>query len=127
MIMQEKGKVMEERRKAKRTGMLSRLVIQKVEGRAGQEATIDVVDLSKSGVGFTCQEPLQIGEVYEAYLTIWTKEVIHAFLRIVRIEMKEKNFGYGAVFVGMPVMESSRIETYQTINDNAGTVMTEEM
>ena len=29
------------------------------------------------------------GAIYEAYLTIWTKEVLHAVVEIVRIEKKE--------------------------------------
>ena len=48
-------------------------------------------------------------------MTIWTKEVIHAFLRIVRIEMIDGKFHYGAVFIGMPEMDAARIETYQTV------------
>lgn len=100
--------------------MSSRLVIKRVDGGSGEsrETTIDVVDVSKSGVGFTCEEILLIGEVYEAYLTIWTKEVIHALLRIVRIELQAEGYGYGAVFVGLPETESSRIEVYQTVNES---------
>ena len=58
-----------------------------------------------------------MGEVYESFLTIWTKEVIHAILRIVRIELQNRTYSYGAVFVGMPDTESARIEVYQTIED----------
>ena len=110
---------MDERRKNIRTSMPSKLIIKKMDGTEGSsEVTIDIVDVSKDGIGFDCQEALQIGEVYEAFLTIWTQEVIHAFLQIVRIDLKTDGYGYGAVFVGMPVMESARIETYQTIHNN---------
>jgi len=110
---------MEERRKNKRTSMSSRLVVKKVTGDGkNQEVTIDIVDVSKVGVGFTCKELLEIGEVYEAFLTIWTKEVIHALLRIVRIELNADGYGYGAVFTGMSATESARIEIYQTVSDN---------
>ncbi|MCI8693083.1 MAG: PilZ domain-containing protein [Lachnospiraceae bacterium] len=110
----------QERRKTKRTDMESKLVIKRLDGNSGnsgKEATIHIADVSKTGIGFDCDEPLQIGEVYEAYLTIWTKEVIHAFLQIVRIELKEGGYGYGAIFIGMPEMDSARIEVYQTVND----------
>ena len=73
--------------------------------------------MSKSGVGFSCNEALTIGAVYESYLTIWTKEVLHAFLQVVRIEMTENGFVYGASFVGLPEMDASRIEVYQTIHN----------
>ncbi len=107
---------MDERRKAKRTGMDSRLVIKRLDDSKNKEVAINIVDVSKSGIGFECMEPLTIGEVYESYLTIWTKEVLHAFLQIVRIDLKENTYSYGAVFIGMPEMDSARIEVYQTVN-----------
>ncbi len=107
----------QERRKNKRTDLESRLVIKRLDGDSGKEVTIKITDVSKNGVGFECAEALQIGEVYEAYLTIWTKEVIHAFLQIVRIELKAGGYGYGAIFIGMPEMDSARIEVYQTFNE----------
>lgn len=105
----------QERRKTKRTDLESRLVIKRLDGNSGNEVTIQIADVSKNGIGFECAEPLQIGEVYEAYLTIWTKEVIHAFLQIVRIELKDGVYSYGAIFIGMPEMDSARIEVYQTV------------
>lgn len=111
---------MEERRKNKRSGLSSRIVMKKLDGSvSGKEVMIEIVDVSKTGIGFECTEPLQIGEVYEAFLTIWTKEVIHAFLQIVRIELKNGGYSYGAIFIGMPEMDSARIETYQTVSENA--------
>ena len=106
----------QDRRKTKRTDLESRLVIKRLDGNSGKEVTIRIGDVSKSGIGFECEEALQIGEVYEAYLTIWTKEVIHAFLQIVRIELQAGCYGYGAIFIGMPEMDSARIEVYQTVN-----------
>ena len=108
---------MEERRRSKRTELHSVLVIKRLGSQDEQEVTIEVNDISKTGVGFVCEEPLAIGNVYESYLTIWTKEVLHAFLRIVRFEMIDGEFHYGAVFIGMPEMDAARIEVYQTIND----------
>lgn len=106
----------QERRKTRRSDLESKLVMKRLDGNTGHEVTIQISDVSKTGIGFECTEPLQIGEVYEAYLTIWTKEVIHAFLQIVRIELKGGSYGYGAIFIGMPEMDSARIEVYQTIN-----------
>ena len=34
-----------------------------------------------------------------------------------RIEKKEDGFAYGAIFIGMPEMEASRIQLYDTINN----------
>ena len=108
---------MNERRKTQRSELASRLIIKQVTGDGTEEVSIQVIDVSKTGIGFTCIEPLAIGTVYEGYLTIWTKEVIHAFIEIVRIEKKDDIFEYGAIFIGMPEMEAARIEVYQTVNN----------
>lgn len=109
---------MEERRKNKRTELNSKLVIKRIDGENHKEVSIEIIDVSKNGIGFGCDEVLNIGAVYETYLTIWTKEVIHAFIRIVRIELVEERFEYGAMFVGLPEMDASRIEVYQTVSEN---------
>jgi hypothetical protein len=109
---------MQERRKSKRTELQSKLIVKRIDEGKSEEIAIEIIDVSKSGVGFECDKALQIGATYESFLTIWTKEVIHAFIQIVRIEMKGDQYLYGATFVGLPEMEAARIETYQTINEN---------
>ena len=103
---------MEDRRKHVRSKLESRIVIKRIDEK-DQEMNIEVFDLSKTGVGFSCSEPLLIGSVYEMYLTIWTKEVIHALVEIVRIEKEEDSYVYGGIFIGMPEIEAKRIEVYQ--------------
>lgn len=108
---------MEERRRSRRLELESKIIIKSLNDPDEQhEAIIDIMDASKSGVGFNCNLPLTIGTIYEAYLTIWTKEVLHTFIEIVRIEKKENTFNYGAIFVGMPGMDSTRIGIYDMIN-----------
>lgn len=110
---------MDERRKSKRTELTSTLIMKRLDadGTGSQEVAIEITDVSKGGIGFTSLQPLKIGAVYESYLTIWTKEVIHAFLQIVRIELNGDRYGYGASFVGMPEMDAGRIEVYQTLEE----------
>lgn len=109
---------MEERRKSKRTELQSKLIMKRLDGGEHKEVTIEIADVSKNGIGFCCKEALNIGAVYESYLTIWTQEVLHAFLQIVRIELQNDGYAYGAEFIGMPEMDASRIEVYQTVNEN---------
>ncbi len=111
---------MNERRRNKRTNMPSKIVIKRLDGNTGKEVTINILDVSKSGIGFECAEVLQIGEVYEAHLTLWTHEVLHALLQIVRIELRTGGYDYGAIFVGMGEMDLARIETYQTVSELNG-------
>lgn len=109
---------MEERRKNKRTRMEASLLVKRLDDNSVSEVALDITDVSKTGVGFYCSEALSIGAIYEAHMTIWTKEVLHAFLQIVRIELKDAAFFYGATFVGMSEMDASRIEVYQTVNES---------
>lgn len=109
---------MDERRKNKRTLMDSSIVIKRLDSDDKKEVAINIIDVSKAGIGFECEEILNIGDVYESFLTIWTREIIHAFLQIVRIELGTDGYVYGASFIGMPEIDSARIEVYQTINDN---------
>ena len=110
---------MEDRRKSKRSELNSKLVLKRLDQKA-EEVGINILDVSKTGIGFECEQVLSIGSVYESYLTIWTKEVIHAFLEIRRIEkIDDTTYNYGAMFIGMPEMDSARIEVYQTFEERA--------
>ena len=106
---------MEERRKDRRMELTSKLIIKGLNG-SEEEVAIEVADVSKTGIGFNCNRELAIGSVYEAYLVIWMKEQLHIFLEIIRMKsIDEKSYNYGAIFIGMPVMDSKRIEVYDTM------------
>lgn len=113
---------MDDRRKNRRIEMESKLVVKRLDkaDNAVSEATINIIDVSKNGVGFTCDTTLDIGGVYEAYLRIWTQEVIHSFIEVVRIEKKGDDFEYGGIFVGMPESEAQRIGVYDTVSSMTG-------
>ena len=108
---------MEERRKSKRTDLSSRLLVKRLDKSAQEEIGVDFMNVSKTGIGFYCDDLLDMGAVYEAYLTIWTKEVIHAFIEIVRIEKNVETYEYGGLFIGMPEVDLQRIEVYNTVAD----------
>lgn len=108
---------MEDRRKSRRMELESKLIIKGLNGSSDEEVAIEVADVSRTGIGFTCECQLDIGSVYEAYLTIWMKEHLHIFLEVIRMEALEGGrYNYGAIFIGMPVMDSKRIEVYDTMD-----------
>ena len=108
---------MEERRRSKRTDLKSRLLVKRLDSDEQEEIGVDVKNVSKTGIGFYCDDLLDMGAVYEAYLTIWTKEVIHAFIEIVRIEKVVDTYEYGGLFIGMPEIDLQRIDVYNVVND----------
>lgn len=108
---------MEERRRSLRRELKSKILVKRLDSDIKEEIGVDVKNVSKTGIGFYCDEALNIGSVYETFLTIWTMEVIHAFVEIVRIEKADNTFEYGGLFIGMPEMDLQRIEVYNVVND----------
>jgi hypothetical protein len=104
-----------ERRKGTRLLLDTKLVIRRLDRAGSGDIPIEVIDLSKSGIGFTSSQELEKGVVYECDLRIWTQEVIHAFLQIARSEKKGELFEHGAYFIGMPEMDSARIDVYHLV------------
>ncbi len=109
---------MEDRRRHKRMELQSKIVLKALNGSGTEEVPIEVYDASKSGLGFRCAQALELDTVYEAHLTLWTKEVIRAFFQIARIEWTDAGFEYGATFVGMPGLDASKIEIYQIVSES---------
>lgn len=107
---------MEEKRRSHRRELSSKLIVKILGSTETEESVeIDITDVSKSGIGFSCDKELEVGTVYEAYLRIWTKEVLHTFVRVVRMNKTEEGYAYGGLFIGMTEMDASRIEAYDTV------------
>lgn len=79
--------------------------------------TVDVQNMSKSGIGFKCPKKLEVGTYYDAKIQIWTKEIINTVIEIVRAEGEEGNYYYGATFIGLTDTDALKIEIYQIFND----------
>lgn len=109
---------MDERRRKARTDLQAFLNIKHVRGEGASEVMISVTNVSTSGIGFMCEEQLEMGAVYEGSLVIWTKEVIPIFIEIVRVRELEDCYNYGAVFMGMPEIYANKISFYQTIEEH---------
>ncbi len=111
---------MEERRRFKRLDLDVSVQLERLDTDGMTTLKfihVDVVDLSKSGIGFTSKQKLDAGTYYDAKLQIWTKEIIDAVVEIVRVEEDTDCYRYGAVFVGMTETNALKIEIYQLFND----------
>ena len=110
---------MREKINSRLNGLTARILLKNMnnDSAKAEEVEIDVLDVSKTGVGFSCHVQLTIGAVYETFLKIWTDEVIHAFLKVVRIEQSEDGrYICGTIFIGLPEMNARRIEVYDLLN-----------
>ena len=109
---------MEDKRKHKRLELDGELLLTQLGGgESHQKAQIEITDCSRDGIGFSTEAQLTIGNIYEANLRLWTKEVIHVFIQIVRASKVDDLFHYGGIFIGMPDSESMRIQVYETVEE----------
>lgn len=106
-----------ERRKERRNDLSIRIKINRLDKADKSAIEVDVLDVSKAGIGFICDEELESGAIYEADIHIWTGDTIHAFIEIVRVSSQEGGGIYGGIFVGMPESDWSRIRVYETYQD----------
>lgn len=108
---------MQEKRKAKRLVLDAHLIMNRIDSGKHDLIPVDIIDLSKTGVGFKCNQLLEMNSVYEAELTIWTKEVIRTFINIIRLDNSGSENIYGGTFVGMNEQDSSKIEIYNMFDE----------
>ena len=109
---------MEEKRKHKRLELSGELIIKRLGGNEeGQPVQIEISDCARDGLGFTTDAQLTIGNNYEANLRLWTKEVLHVFIQIVRAAKVGDVFQYGGIFIGMPDADKMRIQVYETVEE----------
>ena len=79
---------------------------------------VGVTDISRSGIGFKANVPLETHTYYDTKIQIWTKEVVDAVIEIVRRTQDEEGvYHYGAVFIGMTDTDALKIDIYQIFND----------
>ena len=73
----------EKKRRAKRIPLEANLAMNRIDGGKGEIVPIQILDVSKSGLGFECARELEMGSVYDIELVLWTKEKINTFITII--------------------------------------------
>ena len=104
---------MEEKRKSKRFVLEASIAMERIDGAKKKNVPISVLDASKTGVGFSCNEILEMNSVYKMRLKIWTGDVIDTLVNIVRFDNSGSDYVYGGVFIGMPESDTSKISIYE--------------
>lgn len=108
---------MEEKRKAKRLVLNAHVIIKRLDDQRHERVPVDVVDLSKTGIGFRCAQRLELNSMYEAEIVLWTKETINCFINITRIDDRGDIIVYGASFIGMTENDACKIDIYDMFTE----------
>jgi hypothetical protein len=108
---------MDERRKNKRLPLrlelnISSLFKQDHLGIANIDENIEVVDISKSGVGFKCKDELPMDYYFDAKIELTEEKFFYGVLKIVRVEKQGDSYSVGAEFVGLAEILSKTIDEY---------------
>lgn len=115
-----RGIKMDEKRKHKRLGIEVQVETERIDvgnTTTVKYLTVEITDISKSGIGFKCAEEFEDGATFIGNITIWTKEVIPAIFKIVRRSNESDGWHYGCIFVGMKESEVLKIQIYEMLND----------
>ena len=107
---------MHDRRRSTRMDLQVTLLLREVGKSASQGViNVEVFDISQGGIGFNCDFALSTGTTYEADIHIWTGDIIHAFVEVIRcMKSDDGRFKCGGVFIGMPEADWCRIRVYET-------------
>lgn len=112
---------MDEKRRRRRSELEDRFVLKLVsKPDKGQDPEIEIAvnDVSETGVGFRCEKELFEGDCYMGKITLWTKQTIDIFVKVVRCQKREDGeYDCGSIFVGLEDRESMRIKIYQMLEE----------
>lgn len=103
---------MEEKRRSRRMDINVRISLRAIDADEDERKIyeVDVINISKGGMAFKCEEELCINGFYDTQINIWTKERINTVVQVLR---KNNDHSYGGKFVGMSAADQFKIEVYE--------------
>lgn len=114
---------MEDRRKEKRMPITLTLEILNLYKQdnvqvSNLHAPIEVINISKAGIGFRSESVLPIGYYFNANINLGKEETLHTVVQIVRSQEDNDATIYGCEFVGMATVLSYVFDEYdKDLND----------
>ena len=116
-----------DKRKADRLGINVSIKLQSINNEKfvsiepnANAFEVNVLNLSKTGIAFTCKEFLPLNSFYEANVLLWTKETFRATIEVVRMEVipdDKENIMYGCRFIGITAADQVKIDVYQMVSE----------
>lgn len=112
---------MQERRASNRMDInvkikLNVIKTQNISNLRTDEFDVDVINVSKDGLGFCTSEKLELSTFYDTTVVLWTKESFDTIIEIVRVE----NYGdvlnlYGCKFIGINSSDRLKIQIHEML------------
>ncbi len=83
------------------------------------QENIEIINISRSGIGFVCDDDLPLDYYFNAKIDIEDKKHFYTVVKIIRKEEKNARFYYGSEFVGLADVLSIFVEDYgKNISEN---------
>ena len=105
---------MQEKRRSRRFVLEANIEMERVDGAKNRLVPINIIDVSGTGIGFSCKEILEMNSVYKLKLKIWTGDTVDALVLIIRFDnSRDDAYIYGANFIGMPGNDTSKFKIHE--------------
>lgn len=114
---------MDERRKAKRIDFKLKLVVDSLYKQDHIELNdieneIEILDISKSGIGFISEADMPMNFYFNAHIVLDEDKRFFGVLKIIRKSIIDNKFNYGCEFIGLADILSNVIDEYDKEKNN---------
>ena len=109
---------MRERRRAHRVTYNAMINIDELYNqdrviKGQREFPIEILDISKGGLGFLAKEELPLHFYFNAKIDLGNGKLFYSVLKIIRIEELEEGYNYGCEFTGLADILSLYIDEFE--------------
>ena len=107
-----------ERRKYRRLPLnlileVSKLYKQDCIELEGVNIDLEVIDISKAGIGFRTQKELPVNYYFDSRIELGMDDFFYVVIKIIRSQkMEDENYICGAQFIGLAPFLADKIDTY---------------
>ncbi len=109
----------DEKRRYKRMAISTSVQMDLIdENGTKRRVDIELLNLSRSGMGFVSDEVLEMGSFYNAEIMTWRGDRIKTVVEIVRAQPYEGTTWYGGSFIGMTDADQLKIQIYELTSES---------
>ena len=81
--------------------------------KVNREFPIEIIDISKGGIGFITTEELPLNYYFNAKIDLGNGKQFYSVIKIMRIEDTDNGFNYGCEFTGLADILSLYIDEFE--------------